>query len=299
MKYKINVYLNRIPTNYNILTDFEKARLYHLKHGVEIDFCFKSVNVKGYISIEHTNPKGFKQYILNGAHKLIPMDVSADTDMFIFDQAEWSTPPGSPFPLKPETPNGSCQIINGKPFISIGAYLADHKSGQTAIQIAHEIMHSYTQNAYLKQVFVQDVMDDYIENNFDDKPTSNFSRQWKLLANYLNVTKYKYFKDSEIIGLKHELVRKLDLAREYADTPFAITSGLRSKEANDKLINAVEDSAHLTGFACEIACTESTKRWKIMQGALQAGFKRIGVGKTFIHLDVDLSKVQNVMWHYY
>jgi hypothetical protein len=28
------------------------------------------------------------------------------------------------------------------------------------------------------------------------------------------------------------------------------------------------------------------------------GFKRIGVGRTFVHLDVDASKSQNVAWGY-
>jgi zinc D-Ala-D-Ala carboxypeptidase len=113
-----------------------------------------------------------------------------------------------------------------------------------------------------------------------------------------SVTSYKYFKDSEVVGLKPELVKKLDEARGLAGTPFKITSGLRTIAENKKA-GGVEDSSHLSGLACDIACPTSDVRWKIINALLKAGFTRIGIGETFVHCDVDTSKSGNVIWHYY
>ena len=35
-----------------------------------------------------------------------------------------------------------------------------------------------------------------------------------------------------------------------------------------------------------------------MSSLIRAGFKRIGIGSTFIHVDLDLDKPQNVFWLY-
>ncbi len=54
MKYKIAVYLNRIPTGYDIMSDFNKAKEYHARHGVDIEFTFKNISVTGYTSVLNT-----------------------------------------------------------------------------------------------------------------------------------------------------------------------------------------------------------------------------------------------------
>jgi hypothetical protein len=77
-------------------------------------------------------------------------------------------------------------LTNGRPLICIGTYQVDHESGETWIQIAHEIMHSYVQNAYLKGINIKDIMDTYRENNNPDSPTGNFIEQWRLLAPYFD-----------------------------------------------------------------------------------------------------------------
>jgi hypothetical protein len=183
-KYRIIVNINRVTTPYK--EDFKKARMYHRKHGVDIDFVFKKVNVQGYQSSLFTHPNGFKQYILKGVENFIRIDRAMDATMFVFDMNEWSAPTGSEYPLKPETPNGSCMLTNGRPLICIGTYQVDHESGETWIQIAHEIMHSYVQNAYLKGINIKDIMDTYRENNNPDSPTGNFIEQWRLLAPYFD-----------------------------------------------------------------------------------------------------------------
>lgn len=109
---------------------------------------------------------------------------------------------------------------------------------------------------------------------------------------------YKYFKQSEIIGLEPSLVEMLDTARGIAGVPFVISSGKRSKAQNEKA-GGVEDSAHLTGFAVDILCKTSDVRWKMINSLFKAGFTRIGIGKDFLHADNDPSKPKQVIWHYY
>ncbi len=111
--------------------------------------------------------------------------------------------------------------------------------------------------------------------------------------------KYKYFSEKEIKGLKPELVKMLDVARGLAGVPFKITSGFRTKEENEKLKGSVEDSAHLVGLAVDLACPDSSYRFKMIKGLLDAGFTRIGVGKNFLHIDCDTTKAGCLMWTYY
>lgn len=109
---------------------------------------------------------------------------------------------------------------------------------------------------------------------------------------------YKYFKPSEIIGLKPELVQKLDEARGLAGVPFPIGSGLRTPDKN-AAVGGVENSAHLTGEAVDIKCDTSEKRWKMLNALIQVGFNRIGINKTSIHCDISKTLPQNMIWTYY
>jgi hypothetical protein len=57
---------------------------------------------------------------------------------------------------------------------------------------------------------------------------------------------------------------------------------------------------HGIGNAVDIACTNWKDRYELVQVA-QKFFNRIGFGGSyggFVHLDVDRSKVQEVMWLY-
>jgi len=111
--------------------------------------------------------------------------------------------------------------------------------------------------------------------------------------------KYKYFTEKEVVGLKPDFVKLLDTLRGNCGFPFKINSGLRTKTENDALKDSVSDSSHLSGNAADIAITDSAKRFKIVSEALKLGINRIGVGETYIHLDIDTTKPANVIWHYY
>lgn len=183
MNIKIAVNLNRIPDSYNIKDDFEKARLYHQKHGVNIEFIFKTTNIHGYTSYYNTTAK---RWLIQGADLLLVKDVTADIDICVIDLAEWSTPLGSQFPLLPNTPSGSCQLINLKPFVYVGTYPTEHLNGQTWIQIAHEIVHALAELSNLHQYTLQDILDTYYKNSDPDAPDGNFAQMWALLKPFLD-----------------------------------------------------------------------------------------------------------------
>lgn len=98
-----------------------------------------------------------------------------------------------------------------------------------------------------------------------------------------------YFKKSEIQNLDSHLIVMLDLAREYAQVPFLITSGFRTPEHNAE-VGGVVNSAHLKGLAVDIATSEKSDRAMVVYGLLKAGFQRVKLYKGHIHADIDYSK---------
>lgn len=94
-----------------------------------------------------------------------------------------------------------------------------------------------------------------------------------------------------------DFLRMLDHARGIARVPFKITSGYRTEEHNEK-VGGVKNSSHIKGKAVDIAVSSSRERWNILQALQSAGFNRFGLAKTFIHVDNDGEKSDNVIWTY-
>ena len=118
--------------------------------------------------------------------------------------------------------------------------------------------------------------------------------------------KLKNFKPNEFdspdlpgsfVNMDNEFLLKLQKAREIAGISFKINSGFRSIEKN-KSVGGKAKSAHLVGKAVDIHCDSSRERAIILSSLMDAGFSRLGVGRTFIHADSDESKDQNVCWLY-
>lgn len=99
------------------------------------------------------------------------------------------------------------------------------------------------------------------------------------------------------VNMDKQFLAKLETAREYAAIPFKITSGYRTEGHNTK-VGGVKDSAHTKGYAADIACSSGRERCIIIKALLDAGFNRIGVANTFIHVDNDPSKSSDVIWTY-
>ena len=109
--------------------------------------------------------------------------------------------------------------------------------------------------------------------------------------------RWQYFTDEELKGLQESTCQKLSVARGIAQTPFIITSGLRSEAENSSLPESVKDSAHLTGNAVDLLCPDSSIRFFILKGLIQAGFTRIGIYSAHIHADDSTKLPPYVCWY--
>ena len=118
----------------------------------------------------------------------------------------------------------------------------------------------------------------------------------------------KYFKLSEFDSpdepnsgskMDKKFLEKLDYARHNAGIPFKINSGYRTKAWNSKVGGRV-GSSHTgdVGRAADIAYNGSRDRYIIVKCLMEVGITRIGIGKSFIHCDVDKQKDQDVIWLY-
>jgi len=94
-----------------------------------------------------------------------------------------------------------------------------------------------------------------------------------------------------------DFLSMLDSAREISGIPFKINSGYRTIEHNYE-VGGKPNSSHIVGKAADIAVKGSRQRWVITQALIQAGFNRIGIAKTFIHVDSDDTKDPDVIWTY-
>ena len=105
----------------------------------------------------------------------------------------------------------------------------------------------------------------------------------------------KYFKEIEE-NMNADFLNKLDEAREIANIPFIINSAYRSPEHPLSIKNP--SSSHIKGLAVDIKATDSRTRFIILNALINAGFNRIGIADTFIHVDLDLDKSSKVIWTY-
>lgn len=116
---------------------------------------------------------------------------------------------------------------------------------------------------------------------------------------------YKWFRDYEfkacrpmcnITDMNEEFMKVLDDARELAGVPFKLTSAYRTKEY-ELSKGRTGTSSHCKGVAVDIYCTDSRKRYLIVQSLIAVGFMRIGIAKNFIHVDADEDKRASI-WLY-
>ena len=85
-------------------------------------------------------------------------------------------------------------------------------------------------------------------------------------------------------GMKPSFLMRLDQIRKDVDEPLIITSGYRCSKHNRAVSSTGDNGPHTTGEAVDIKA-DSRLRFKIIQSAIKHGFTRIGVAKTFIHID--------------
>jgi uncharacterized protein YcbK (DUF882 family) len=110
------------------------------------------------------------------------------------------------------------------------------------------------------------------------------------------MARWAHFTDEEVEGLNYGLVARLDAARTLCGFPIIITSGLRTPEQNSA-VGGVPDSSHVLGLAADIQVpVGQNEREKLIWALGRVGFKRLGLYNRHIHLDIDKSKAQNIVW---
>ena len=103
-----------------------------------------------------------------------------------------------------------------------------------------------------------------------------------------------------------DLMRRLQQMRD-AVGPIRITSGVRCRKhpesrtrpTSSHVPNDLGDIEGKVGHAVDIAAGTSARRFRLLAAAIAADFTRIGIGKSFLHLDNDYKKSQGVIWDYY
>lgn len=118
---------------------------------------------------------------------------------------------------------------------------------------------------------------------------------------------WKYFKIEEfddpnvegsaLENMDFDFITILNKVRHESGVPMRITSGFRTQETNDALEHSVPNSSHLKGIAVDVACDNGIDRQKIVSAAIKNKIRRIGIGKTFLHLDSDGDKNPSI-WLY-
>jgi len=112
---------------------------------------------------------------------------------------------------------------------------------------------------------------------------------------------YEEFDSPDIQGsgqlMDEKMLSMLDEVREMYGKPISINSGYRTIRHNAK-VGGKSKSSHLKGLAVDIACSTSRDRYNLLEALKSVGFNRIGIAKSFIHVDLDFDKTQNVIWTY-
>lgn len=127
--------------------------------------------------------------------------------------------------------------------------------------------------------------------------------------------KLRYFSNRELVNVTHagegvevtpetvqsfyspKLLAFIDALRHRAGLPILLTSGYRCNDYNEK-VGGTPGSSHTKGLAFDFACSDSSHRFLYLRAALSVGFTRIGIGKTYIHVDIDDTKEPGVVWLY-
>lgn len=90
------------------------------------------------------------------------------------------------------------------------------------------------------------------------------------------------------VNMNADFIDKLQKIRAQIDFPLIVTSGLRCKSHNQN-VGGSPRSKHMLGIAADFHLTDATHRYELVSLAIDYGLS-VGVGKTFIHLDMRKSR---------
>lgn len=104
----------------------------------------------------------------------------------------------------------------------------------------------------------------------------------------------------DVSQIHSELADKLRSMQELLGWNMQFTSGFRPKSWELSRGRSGSSSHSKTpGLAVDVSTRDSHTRYKVVIAAGAVGIPRIGVGKNFVHLDIDETKPHPIMFHYY
>ena len=108
--------------------------------------------------------------------------------------------------------------------------------------------------------------------------------------------------------MKKEFLSFIDQLRGKCGFPFVVTSGFRTQEYNQSLVESPKykesrTSSHLKGVAAYISIRDSKRRALFIGFAIELAQElnlpmRIGISSTFCHIDIDSEKNSPRIWVY-
>jgi uncharacterized protein YcbK (DUF882 family) len=78
--------------------------------------------------------------------------------------------------------------------------------------------------------------------------------------------------------------------------PVIVNSGIRCRYWNQH--EGGTGTQHIDAEAADLRVDGSRERYQMVEAAYKAGFRRIGVAKTFVHVDVGEDADKDVLWMY-
>lgn len=89
---------------------------------------------------------------------------------------------------------------------------------------------------------------------------------------------------------------QLEKARDMADVPFVITSGVRCPKHNTA--EGSTSTNHTSGKAADIKAVDNYTRGRILFGLYRTGFTRVGISKKDGYIHVDSMDEAESCWLY-
>lgn len=121
--------------------------------------------------------------------------------------------------------------------------------------------------------------------------------QWE---KYPNFSKQEFdCKHTGENNMQHEFMEKLQRIRQVYGKPMTVTSGFRSKRHPIEAKKTHSNGEHTQGNCADIACTNSSDRYELINLALANGITRVGIAKNFLHFGIGGKGLpNNVIWEY-
>lgn len=102
----------------------------------------------------------------------------------------------------------------------------------------------------------------------------------------------------DLVDIHPDLVELIRRAQHLAGFTFTITSAFRPKSWEFSR-GRDGSSSHTKHLAIDVSTIDSHTRFKVLGSLLCVGVPRLGVGKNFIHADIDETKAHPIIFHYY